>query len=94
MSAIALNPSAGFNGSFEFVSIDYPGATATRVFGINGRGDVVGSYVDSAGKTDEQRCRSRWHGFFDDLSLADPRFALVPGADYFGRLAQLVRARR
>src|SRR5437773_3347886 len=29
----------------EYVSIDFPGATATRVFGINARGDVVGAYV-------------------------------------------------
>src|SRR2546430_12232782 len=28
-----------------FRSIDFPGATATRVFGINARGDVVGASV-------------------------------------------------
>jgi uncharacterized membrane protein len=38
-----------------FVSIDFPGASATRGYGINGQGQVVGSYDDSAGLT---------HGFF------------------------------
>ena len=33
-----------------YIPIDFPGATATRAFGINARGDVVGSYV-AAGKT-------------------------------------------
>ena len=28
-----------------FTPIDFPGATATRAFGINARGDVVGTYV-------------------------------------------------
>jgi len=38
-----------------FVSIDFPGASATRGYGTNGQGQVVGSYDDSAGLT---------HGFF------------------------------
>jgi hypothetical protein len=46
-----VNPQSGLNGSFSFTTIDYPGATATRAVGINSRGDVVGSYVDTAGKT-------------------------------------------
>ena len=32
-------------------SVDVPGATATRVFGINAHGDMVGSYVDGNGRT-------------------------------------------
>ncbi len=32
----------------SFGSVDVPGATATRVFGINAQRDMVGSYVDSA----------------------------------------------
>ena len=31
--------------TYGFITIDYPGATATRAFGINSTGDVVGSYV-------------------------------------------------
>jgi hypothetical protein len=29
---------------WKFGTIDYPGATHTRAFGINARGDVVGNY--------------------------------------------------
>ncbi len=43
------------SGAFEFVSIDYPGATFTQAVGINSRGDIVGGYRDVAGKM---------HGFF------------------------------
>jgi probable HAF family extracellular repeat protein len=50
-----VNPHFGLTGPFEFVTIDYPGATATQPFGINPQGDVVGVYVDAAGKR---------HGFF------------------------------
>jgi hypothetical protein len=53
--AIGMNPtlatSAGIQtADGDYVSIDFPGATATRAFGINARGDVVGSYV-AAGQT-------------------------------------------
>jgi probable HAF family extracellular repeat protein len=41
-----------------YVSIDVPGATATRAFGINARGDVVGAYVTTDKKT---------HGFLASL---------------------------
>ena len=51
IATFGLNPSPGLVGPFEFFTIDYPGATATRTFGFNSRGDVVGNYVDSAGKT-------------------------------------------
>jgi uncharacterized membrane protein len=55
--------------SYSFQSIDFPTATTTQVFGINERGDVVGSYVDTGGST---------HGF----SLINGRFATIdfPGA--------------
>src|SRR5262249_58563879 len=51
----------------SFTSIDFPGATITRPFGINPRGDIVGLYV-SAGVT---------HGFL----LSDGQFITfdVPG---------------
>jgi probable HAF family extracellular repeat protein len=50
-----VNPHSGLSGPFEFVPIDYPGATATQPFGINPQGDVVGVYVDATGNR---------HGFF------------------------------
>ena len=39
-----------FDGT-DFGRIDFPGATATRVFGINAGGDMVGNYVDISGRT-------------------------------------------
>src|SRR5262249_17701950 len=39
---------------FTFVSLDYPGAISTELFGINNRGDVVGSY---------QNPENFFHGF-------------------------------
>jgi uncharacterized membrane protein len=43
LAALAESSSAG-----EFTSIDVPGAAATRAFGINPRGEIVGSYTDRA----------------------------------------------
>jgi uncharacterized membrane protein len=43
------NPQLGLTGRFEFISIDYPGATSTIAYGLNSRGDLVGRYLDSAG---------------------------------------------
>ena len=37
--------------SYQFKTIAFPGASTTQIFGINERGDVVGSYVDAAGST-------------------------------------------
>jgi uncharacterized membrane protein len=45
----------GLTGPVTFITIDYPGATRTVVRGINPQGDMVGNYVDAAGKS---------HGFF------------------------------
>ena len=59
-ATFGLNPQLGFSGPFEFISIDFPGATSTSAYGINSRGDVVGRYVDSAGKT---------HAFFHSPGL-------------------------
>ena len=40
---------SGFHGyvmtSEGITTIDVPGASATRAFGINARGDVIGTYV-------------------------------------------------
>ena len=58
---------AGVHGfaleSGGYVSVDVPGATATRAFGINARGNVVGSYV-SNGQT---------HAFLTRLTHEDDR---------------------
>ncbi len=49
---VVLFSSAGFgqSGSYTFVAIDVPlpGATSTKAFRINARGDIVGRYKDSS----------------------------------------------
>lgn len=57
--------------SFQFTSIDYPGAVATQADGINPGGEIVGHYTDSAGKE---------HGFL----LRGGNFTSIdyPGAIY------------
>ena len=47
---LGTTPVPGEPVSYRFISIDYPGATSTQTFGINSRGNIVGAYVDSAGK--------------------------------------------
>lgn len=42
-----LSANSGFSAGFR--SIDVPGAVATRAFGINARGEIVGSYTDTTG---------------------------------------------
>jgi len=51
VATFGANPQFGMGGPFTFLSIDYPGATVTQPLGVNSRGDIAGSYVDSAGKT-------------------------------------------
>jgi len=51
IATFGINPQLGVSGTFTFASIDYPGASLTRAYGINIHGDIVGNYVDSAGKT-------------------------------------------
>jgi hypothetical protein len=41
----------------RFLTLDYPGATATQAFGVNDRGEVVGAYTDGTGSA------AAMHGF-------------------------------
>jgi len=45
LAALALPASAAPSTAGVFETIDVPGATGTRAFGINARGDIVGSYT-------------------------------------------------
>jgi uncharacterized membrane protein len=51
----AFDPTFGFTPvtgaalSFQFITVDYPGATYTQAVGINTSGHIVGSYRDAAG---------------------------------------------
>lgn len=60
-AAFGITPEPGLVPAYTFDSIDFPGARTTTAFAINSRSDIVGSYVDSAGKT---------HGY---LSIAPRR---------------------
>ena len=55
--------------TYQFTTIDVPGARSTSAQGINARGDIVGTYVDLAGRA---------HGFV----FADGAFTAIdfPGA--------------
>jgi probable HAF family extracellular repeat protein len=44
-----ITPVAGVAPSFQFMTVDYPGATFTQAVGINASGHIVGAYRDSAG---------------------------------------------
>lgn len=57
-AAFGITPEPGLVPSYTFESIDFPGAVKTTSYAINSRGDIVGSYVDSAGKT---------HGYLSTL---------------------------
>ena len=67
--ALLLVGGAKSNEPFQFMTIDVPGAVFTNAQGINSLGDIVGIYVDAAGKR---------HGF----ELSDGDFISIdyPGA--------------
>lgn len=44
-----ITPRTGAAPSFQFITVDYPGATYTQAVGINASGQIVGSYRDAAG---------------------------------------------
>jgi len=73
--ATAQKAATSSPASYSYRSIDYPGAALTQVFGINERGDVVGSYNDTDGNT---------HGF----SLVNGRFSRI---DYPGSIFTAAR---
>jgi len=62
---------SGDGPTFQFTSIDYPGAVLTRSTGINSEGQIVGRYVDSGGS---------FHGFL--LSQGTYSSIDVPGASF------------
>jgi hypothetical protein len=70
-STVFIAASTGASGRpYSYFSISYPDAVATALSGINARGDIVGSYVDSGGTS---------HG----LLLRDGLFTTIdiPGAE-------------
>jgi len=65
-STFGITPEPGLVPLYSFESVDFPGAAATQAWAINSRGEIVGSYVDSAGKT---------HGYISNPSRPRQRTA-------------------
>ena len=74
-SVLVLAGAARTSPSFQFTSIDFPGAVLTNVQGINPGGEMVGFYRDTAGKQ---------HGF----SLSGANFSSI---DYPGAISTSAR---
>jgi hypothetical protein len=49
-SAVSFGTAAAADRALSFTQIDYPGAIATRVVGINAGGDMAGLYTDASGQ--------------------------------------------
>src|SRR5271169_5904638 len=45
-SALSNAPVQAGSASFNFETINFPGATVTRALGLNNLGDIVGDYID------------------------------------------------
>src|SRR2546426_1052209 len=64
LSVVLGCPALGWASAFTFTSFDVPSAspfnaTSTLPYGINGSGEVVGTFVDTANKT---------HGYLQDAA--------------------------
>jgi len=85
-AVMLLAVASGADPSFQFTSIDFPGALLTNAQGINSRGDIVGWYVDTTGKQ---------HGFKlseDDFTSFDYPGAMVTDARGINRHGDIVGA--
>ena len=73
-------------GHGGFATIDYPGAVATFAWGINSRGDVVGSYLDSSGIRHGYLLRNGTFGSFDYPGAAwTEGWGISPRGDIVGQ---------
>jgi probable HAF family extracellular repeat protein len=75
--------SSAYAASYSYTSIDYPGASGTRAYGINDAGTVVGYYADASGV---------WHGFslsggsYTSLDYPGAQFTEVHGINNAGTI--------
>ena len=58
---------SGRERTFDFTTIDFPNAVLTTAWGINARGDIVGSYTDAAGRSHGYLLR---HGEFTTIDFS------------------------
>ncbi|MBI3475019.1 MAG: hypothetical protein HY010_04755 [Acidobacteria bacterium] len=70
--------------STAFATIDYPGATATFVYGINNAGDMVGAYIDDGEGTHGFLLS---HGLFTTIDFPDSSLSVASGINNHGDIA-------
>jgi hypothetical protein len=75
--------SEDYVGAFE--SINVPGAVGTRAFGINARGDIVGSYTDSTGTHGFVRRRGEFTTIDYPGAATTEAWGINPRGDIVGR---------
>jgi uncharacterized membrane protein len=75
--------SEDYVGAFE--SIDVPGAVGTRAFGINARGDIVGSFTDSTGTHGFVRRGGEFTTLDYPGALTTEAWGINPSGDIIGR---------
>jgi hypothetical protein len=79
----AATTSAEYVGAFEV--IDVPGAVGTRAFGINPRGDIVGSYTDGTGAHGFVRSGGAITTIDYPGAATTEAWGINPGGDIIGR---------
>ncbi|MHB1528955.1 MAG: hypothetical protein ACYCXT_05950 [Acidiferrobacteraceae bacterium] len=79
----ALLSSVAYATSYQFTTLNAPGANLTEAWGINDHGAIVGRYRDSAGN---------YHGFLDNagtyttLGTPGAQASMAPGIDNSGAI--------
>ena len=81
----SLSERGGSPSDFTFTPIDVQGAVGTQAWGINARGDIVGSYIDAAGRSHGYLLRK---GEFTTIDYPGSVFTeargIGPGGDIVG----------
>jgi hypothetical protein len=85
IAAAAATQAVDYVGDVETIDVPFPGVTASRVFGINARGDIVGSY--SVGTVTHGYVRSG--GIFTTIdypgAASTEAWGINPRGDIIGR---------
>lgn len=82
---LLANGANGAEPSFEFTTIEVPGASFTVATGINARGDIVGTYVDANGRAHGYMLRGEGFTTIDypGAAVTEAR-GIGPGGDIVG----------
>jgi uncharacterized membrane protein len=85
LSASALGVFSANSAPGGFRSIDVPGATATRAFGINAAGAIVGSYTDATGTYGYLWRRGKVTSIAFPGAISTEAWGINPRGDIIGR---------